>query len=156
MAACQFALSYAVCLWYFVEIHEEPITEDQTAIEKALGSSNERKEGLRLYGDDKVAGRHTGHVVKLDGGKTEAVVIPIGQKGPHGKLGEQPTVREVKHAEFGGVERGFFEGVTHHLGSLALGSVVSAVTSPFRMVSQLIKAFVSTDGEKGAPDAVDQ
>lgn len=155
MAACQFALSYAVCLWFFVEIEEEPIKEDPSALEKALGSQHETKEGLRLYGDDKVAGRHTGHVVKLGGG-TEVVVLPIGQKGPHGKIVEQPTVREVKHAEFGGVERGLFEGVTHHLGSLALGSVVSAVTSPFRMVSQLVKAFVSTDGEKGAMDVVDQ
>lgn len=155
MAACQFALSYAVCLWYFVEIHEEPIEHQNPALDKALGNSSEMKEGLRLYGDDKVAGRHTGHVVKLDGG-TEAVVIPIGQKGPHGKLVQLPVSREVKHAEFGGVERGFFEGVTHHLGSLALGSLVSAVTSPFRMVSQLIKAFASTDGEKGVPDVVDQ
>jgi hypothetical protein len=157
MAACQFALSYAVCLWYFVPIEKVPIDQDHTnePIMKALGGEHELKENLRLYGDDRVAGRHTGHVVNIGGGTT-AMVIPIGQKGPHGKLVERPTVREVKHQEFGGVERGFFEGVTHHLGSLALGSLVSAVTSPFRMVSQLIKAFVNTDGQKGALDSVDQ
>lgn len=132
-----FAVSYATCLWYFSAIQK---TEDPLP-----GFVREAMQGGKKIPIS--VGGHAGGAkgfLKKDSSGNDYLVAPMGEKTPAGEQYYTP-VHEVKVVPRFSCIEGSFVAFFHHLGSLALGSVVGGLTWPIRMLTLLWKALASRD-----------
>jgi hypothetical protein len=147
---CHYVLAYVISCWYFVDVKSVRANNNKL-LEQALGRGVGKRVEVRVAGVDTNYAARQGTVVG-DGGQ-KVLVVPVGKKGPGVGRNEMELFNIVKEhpPSFGNMLMGVFSGLTHHIGSIALGSIVIFFFRPFRLVAEFVSAFLARigDNDKG-------
>jgi hypothetical protein len=158
IARYQFAISYAVCQWYWVL----PVEEKGKDIVQDISTA--KHVDVAAVGLDSVHGLRQGIKVKGASSKHEVAVLPVGRRGPgqkdvEGLMPKQvifPQTFTVKHMVRNSVCKGNEVALVYHTGTLALGALVIPFTRLFRLFSMMIRALCGRSDKRSSYDEEDQ
>jgi len=139
-----YVVAYSVVDWYFTPVTETKV--DQNGVVDKVMQGKGKKTEVRVAGLDANYGLRQGTVIETQGGKM--LVVPVGKKGPGLGRHEQAMFKYDKgNVPCTSVCAACTTLLFNHLGSLAIGSPIIFIFRPFRMISQIVSAFLARIAE---------
>eukprot|EP00933_Yihiella_yeosuensis_P081060 TRINITY_DN9459_c0_g5_i1.p1 TRINITY_DN9459_c0_g5~~TRINITY_DN9459_c0_g5_i1.p1 ORF type:complete len:862 (-),score=104.07 TRINITY_DN9459_c0_g5_i1:248-2458(-) len=143
----QMVISYVVCTWFFTPITRIENTDiSSMPFRNAYQGFGEHVDNIRVHGVDGIYGGYRGGYIEHDTvrGRGKVLVVPMGWKHPNGRdfLPEVSHFEEKPHSFITSTE-GLCCAITH-LGGILKAAWPILLTRPFRMVSNLIRFFMTS------------
>jgi hypothetical protein len=157
VARYQFTVTYAVCMWYY----EKPVTVPGQSVTMNT-SSGPKQVDINVGGVDSAPGQRKG--VRVKTGSQEVVVAAVGGRGPRyadviSMMPESVTYKgkpgEKKDMPSGAVCGGSDKSIIYHLGSLAQGCIIVAITRPFRLFATAVRALIGKSADRKFTEETD-